>query len=81
MNIAEDTAYFTAEAWLVWTTLLAPELLHNRLDSMYYRHFLRLVTLIKNTMSFEFSKDELDELEKGWREWVLDYEQYAHMLG
>ncbi|KIJ42792.1 hypothetical protein M422DRAFT_170675 [Sphaerobolus stellatus SS14] len=67
-NIAEDCSYFTAEAWLVWTTLLAPEILQGRLDNRYYIHFLHFVKLVKLTISFEYSRDDLIKLKEGWCE-------------
>ncbi|KIJ33704.1 hypothetical protein M422DRAFT_104693, partial [Sphaerobolus stellatus SS14] len=75
MNIAEDRSYFTAEAWLVWTTLLAPELLQGRLETRFYNHTLQLVDLIRRTMSFDYTYEELRELRNGWAEWVQNYER------
>ncbi|KIJ41381.1 hypothetical protein M422DRAFT_172229 [Sphaerobolus stellatus SS14] len=65
-NIAEDRSYFTAEAWLVWTTLLAPEILQDRLDNQYYTHFLHFVELVKLTISLEYSREDLVKLKDGW---------------
>ncbi|KIJ26650.1 hypothetical protein M422DRAFT_272282 [Sphaerobolus stellatus SS14] len=78
MNIAEDRSHFTAEAWLVWTTLLAPELLQGRLETRFYNHTLQLVDLIRRTMSFDYTYEELRELRNRWAEWVQNYERYYY---
>ena len=78
LNIHEDRPYYTAEAWLVWSTLLAPELLHDRLDTRYFKHFLRFVGLVKLTISFEYTRSDLEVLKDGWGEWLKDYEKRVY---
>ncbi|KIJ42299.1 hypothetical protein M422DRAFT_60377 [Sphaerobolus stellatus SS14] len=75
LNIAEDRTFFTAEAWLVWTTLLGPELLQGRMEERYYQHFLRFVELFKLTISFEYTLEDVHNLKENWAAWLEDYEK------
>ncbi|KZS89700.1 hypothetical protein SISNIDRAFT_416741 [Sistotremastrum niveocremeum HHB9708] len=55
---------------MVWFSMLAPILSRDRFDKMeYYEHLCLLVALINGTISFKLSRENIDELEKGWLSW------------
>ncbi|KDQ14852.1 hypothetical protein BOTBODRAFT_55055 [Botryobasidium botryosum FD-172 SS1] len=77
-DISSARTQFTAEAWFVWTTLLAPELLHKQFtNNKYYDHFARLVKLINLCLGWTITKDQLSQIRVGFIEWVEDYERYV----
>ena len=68
----------TAETWSFWTLHLAPILLFNQFtDDAYYTHFVTLVKFLHLYMQWEISTEEVDELEVGLRDWVIEYERYV----
>ena len=75
-NIETERSSMTAEAWGFWCMYLAPILLRNRFSHRrYYDHFLKLVRLIHKCISFELTRNDVDEIRQGFQEWVLQYEQ------
>jgi Transposase family tnp2 len=75
-NISEERSKFTAESWGFWLMYLAPILLNNRFsDDKYYTHMCALVKIMKTTLKFELTLDELDTLEAEIVEWVELYEE------
>jgi hypothetical protein len=77
-NIAQERSHFTAEMCSIWTVFMAPTLLQGRfLQRKFYDHFLELVKLLKLCLEFELSRQQVDELEEGFRKWVVSYEKYA----
>jgi hypothetical protein len=75
-NIATEQHHFIAESWFLFVTHLGPVLLRQRFTRpVYYQHFVLLVKLINLCLKLEISASELDEIEKGFAEWVLEYEQ------
>lgn len=76
MNIAEDRTYFTAEAYLVWSTLYAPIILRSRFPRQkYYRHYTRLISVITRCMDFLNTKKERDKLREDIVTWYKEYEE------
>jgi hypothetical protein len=76
-NLAQHPGEMTAEAWSFWTLYLAPIVLHNQFtDATFYQHFLQLRSLVELCIQYDISFKELDEIEKGFREWVVEYERY-----
>jgi hypothetical protein len=60
-NIAEDRSTFTAESYTFWFMYIAPHLLKGRFrDEKYYTHSQALVDIMKATLQFEITHDEID---------------------
>jgi hypothetical protein len=77
-NLASDGSHVTAEMRSIWTMFFAPTLLRRRFQKpRFYKHFLRLVRLLKLCMEFELTQEQIDELEEGFKSWVEDYEWYV----
>jgi hypothetical protein len=77
-NIALEKAHLTAEMRSIWTIYLAPTLLRGRFQhERYYKHFLELVSLLTLCLEFQLSESQIDELEEGFKIWVVKYEKYA----
>jgi hypothetical protein len=71
---------FIAESWLLFATYLGPILLRQCFtEAAYYRHFIALVQLINLCLKREISDSEVDTIERGFAEWVLEYEQYVSL--
>jgi len=71
----------TADAWSFFTLYLAPIMLYGKFPtSAFYRHFVRLVELLKLCLAFEITEEEVDALDTGFRKWVEDYERYVVLL-
>jgi Transposase family tnp2 len=77
-NIATERHHFIAESWFLFATLLGPVLLRQRFaQPTYYQHFVHLVKLINLCLKLEITITEIDEIEKGFAEWVQEYERYV----
>jgi len=75
-NIHNDRSSFTAESYSFWFIYIAPILLHGRFQhNKYYDHFLNLVKIMKTTLQFSVTHDEVDELEESLICWVMTYEK------
>lgn len=75
-NLKSQSSHFTAEAWSVWATQLAPSLLRRRFrSSTYYIHFVQLVQLMNRCLSFTMRRDEIPEIRDGFIAWVREYER------
>ena len=67
----------TAETHSIWTLYLAPTLLNDRfINEQYYKHFIQLVRLLTLCLEFEITQDQINDLERGFQEWVKVYEWY-----
>ncbi|PSR75060.1 hypothetical protein PHLCEN_2v9339 [Hermanssonia centrifuga] len=77
-NVAESCATFTAESYAFWFMYLAPYLLAGRLANPYYQHFIDLVAIMKITLQFEFTVEQIDQLETRIIQWVSDHERYYY---
>ena len=77
-NIETERSSMTAEAWAFWCMFLAPVLLRNCFSHPhYYNHFMKLVRLIHKCISFELKRSEIDNIRRGFQEWVLEYKEYV----
>jgi hypothetical protein len=77
-NPATDCSSFTSSTWSVWSLFIAPIVLQGRFpEDRYYKHFCSLVELLNLCLQFEISEEDLNKIELGIREWVVDYEQYV----
>ncbi|KAJ7625431.1 hypothetical protein B0H17DRAFT_1218741 [Mycena rosella] len=75
-DIAKDRYQCTAKFWFLFTTLLAPVLLHNRFSRRcYYNHFIQFILLIDKCLRFELTPDEISVIEPGFAAWVEKYEK------
>ena len=75
-NLETERSSMTAETWGFWSMYLAPVLLRNRFSRRrYYDHFLKLVQLIHKCISFELKRSDVDEIRRGFQDWVLEYEE------
>lgn len=74
-DIAKERSFFTAESWCFWFLYLAPGLLKDRFpDSKYYDHCCQLVDIMKVSLLFSITHEQINELERKIIAWVLDYE-------
>jgi hypothetical protein len=79
-NLVTEKKHLTCEAYANWTRYLAPILLRGRfLDEKYYKHFVRLVKLLNDCLELEITHDQINEVEKGFQDWVMDYEKYVFL--
>ena len=74
-NIATNQSPMSAEMYANWTLFIAPIVLRGRFKSArYYRHFMRLVEVLKLCLAFEITEEMVDQIDKGFQLWVEDYE-------
>ncbi len=77
-NVSMDRSNMSAEMWSFWTLYLGPVLLQQRFkDVKYFKHFVRLVTLLNLCLQFEISTAEIRLVQEGFISWVKDYEWYV----
>lgn len=80
-DFAARPSEMIAETWSFLTLSLAPILLHGKFsNTRYYTHFRKLVSLLELCMSWVISHEEINNLEKGFIEWVTEYEELVHLL-
>jgi hypothetical protein len=78
VDIARERSFFTAESWSFWFIYLAPALLKGRFqDGKYYQHLCQLVEIMKISLQFSITYDEIDDLEAKIINWVQDYEKFV----
>ena len=66
----------SAEMCSNWTLFIAPVVLHGRFRMpQYYKHFMRLVEVLKLCLLFEISDAVLNQIDEGFRRWVEEYEK------
>ena len=80
-NPATDCSSFTSSTWSVWSLFIAPTVLRGRFpEDRYYDHFCSLVRILNLCLQFEISEEDVNEIESGIRDWVVDYEQSVHFF-
>lgn len=80
-NVAQDASACTADSWSFWALYLGPVLLKGRFSKeVYYKHFVKLIKLLRLCLQFELSKDELSEIREGFQDWVNTFERSAISL-
>ncbi|KAF8152496.1 hypothetical protein B0H34DRAFT_784591 [Crassisporium funariophilum] len=80
-NIAKDKTACTAKTWSFWVLYLGPVLLHNKFRRpIYYKHFIKIVELIRLCVEFELPRAKIPELRTDLAKWVEEYERlyYQH---
>ncbi|KAH7904628.1 hypothetical protein BJ138DRAFT_1018871 [Hygrophoropsis aurantiaca] len=71
----------TADTWSFWTQYLGPVLLQQKFSKQkYYKHFVKLVRMIRVCLQFELSEDDVQDLRIGFESWVKEFEDiyYQH---
>jgi len=80
-NPAKDRSCFTSSTWSVWSLFIAPTVLRGRFpENRYYKHFCSLIRILNLCLQFEISEEDINEIESGIRQWVVDYERCAPLL-
>lgn len=75
-NPFDERSFFTAEAWVAWTTLYAPILLRNRFTRpKYYNHFVLFVSIINRLANTKTSRVERTKLREDINKWYDDLEK------
>ena len=75
-NVVQDKSGCTADMWSFWTLYIGPILLRNRFQhTKYYKHFVKLVTLLNLCLQFEISSEEIEKIRDGFIKWVREYEK------
>src|SRR5229473_3187149 len=78
-NLATDCSSFTSSTWSMWSLFITPTVLEGRFpEDHYYKHFCSLVGLLNLCLQFKISEEDINKIELGIHEWVVDYEQYIH---
>jgi hypothetical protein len=78
-NPATDCSSFTSSTWSVWSLFIAPAVLRGRFpEDRYYDHFCSLVRILNLCLQFEITEEDVNEIELGIRDWVVDYERYVY---
>ena len=76
-NIADSLSNISADMWSFWVSFIGPVVLQNRFrHSKYFKHFVRLVSLINTCLQRKIPQEEIDELESGFESWVEDYQKW-----
>ena len=71
----KDCSYFTSLMWSVWSLFVAPTVIQGCFPkAYYYKHFCSLIRILNLCLQFEISDEEINEIELGICQWVVDYE-------
>jgi hypothetical protein len=77
-NVAEDASACTADSWSFWALYLGPVLLKGRFrKDLYYKHFVKLVKLLRLCLQFEITTEECSVIREGFQDWVESFEKSA----
>jgi hypothetical protein len=77
-NIATESHIFTAEDWAFFMVELAPHLLRGRFPQpKYYKHFMIFNKILRISLQFTITKDDLQQLEELIVQYVEDFERCA----
>lgn len=75
-DVSKDRTACTADTWSFWLLYLGPVLLHNKFTRrVYYDHFIKFVKLIHLCLQFEYTKDDIATIRRGFALWVEEYEK------
>jgi hypothetical protein len=74
-NPATERSMCTADSWSFWTQYLGPVLLHRKFSKpKYYKHFVKLVHMVRVCLQFELSTTDISDLRTGFATWVEEFE-------
>ena len=80
-NVAEDGTACTADSWSFWALYLGPILLKGRFrKDIYYKHFIKLIKLLRLCLQFEITTEECAEIQQGFQDWVETFEKYVFIF-
>lgn len=75
-NVESDKQACTADSWSFWTLYIAPVVLRGQFrQEKYYKHFLKLVSILHICLQFEVTRTQVHEIRRGLAEWVQEYER------
>ena len=75
-NIYTKAHVFTAEDWSFWLIHLTPLVLKGHFwCPKYYKHFMKFNTILKRTLQYSFTEQELVNLENNIISYVQEYEK------
>ncbi|QRV89782.1 Transposase family tnp2 [Ceratobasidium sp. AG-Ba] len=75
-NLAEKKRHVTAEACMLFATLIGPAFLYRQFTRQcYYDHFVQLIRLIRQCLQLEITEAALHEIRTGFADWVQEYER------
>lgn len=66
---------WTADTYCYFLTYLGPIVLKDRLSPRYYRHFIRLSSIVKELIAVSVLRRDLSSLKQRIEDWVLDFEK------
>lgn len=75
-NIATERHIFTAEDWGFWFVHIAPHVLKGRFPKdKFYNHFMKLNFILRQTLKFSITLEEVEELRELTCDYVCEYEK------
>ena len=75
-NIEKERKSMTADSWSFWAQYIGPIVLRNHFrKDRYYKHFTDLTRLIKLCLNYDMELTDIEEIRRGFAEWVVEYEQ------
>ena len=78
LNVWTEKHLFTAEDWAFWMIHITPYILRGQFTHpKYYKHFMIFNSILKQTVQYSFTEQELDALEQDIIEYVKEYERCA----
>src|SRR5260370_26166917 len=79
LNIYTEKYLFMAEDYGHWFLYIAPFVLQNRfLMQKFYQHFMLFHKILKTTLQFSITKEEVSMLCETVIKYVREYERYVH---
>src|SRR5260370_15382518 len=80
-NVWTEKYLFTARDWAFWMIHLAPHVLKDQFTHpKYYKHFMKFNSILKCTIQYSFTEQELDELEQDIINYVKVHERCASFV-
>ena len=77
-NIATELHLFTAEDWGFWFVEIAPHVLKYRFPKdKFYNHFLKFNYILRQTLKFSLTEDDIEDLRVRIISYVQEYEKYV----
>ncbi|KIJ63923.1 hypothetical protein HYDPIDRAFT_91839 [Hydnomerulius pinastri MD-312] len=77
-NPTTERSACTADSWSFWTQYIGPVLLHQKFSkAKYYKHFVKLVRMLRICLQFEISRQDVADLRVGFATWVEDFERFV----
>ncbi|KAG1790482.1 uncharacterized protein HD556DRAFT_1242180 [Suillus plorans] len=75
-NPVTERSACTADSWSFWTQYLGPVLLRQKFSkAKYYKHFVKLVKILRVCLQFEHSAQDIEDLRVGFESWVKEFKE------